>query len=115
MPLYGYLCPACGRETESMQRGDSLRCTNCGASARRSWRFRPGPPAFDGHFNVAAGHYVSSERELRDSFRKASEEQSKLTGNTVDIQPIDYRDRDACGITDADVDRLKEEKAKVKA
>jgi DNA-directed RNA polymerase subunit RPC12/RpoP len=111
MPLYAYLCPACGLEQDSLERADRLRCS-CGATARRSFRFRTQPSSFTGHYNVAAGKYVSSEGELRSSFARASEEQSRLTGSTVDIQPIDYRDKDQCGITDADVDRLKEEKAR---
>jgi hypothetical protein len=61
---------------------------------------------------VAAGRYVSSEAELRSTFAEASDRQSRLTGQPVDIQPIDLRDREACGITEADVDRMAEEKAK---
>ena len=115
MPTYSYLCDGCGHETETQRRGDTHRCGNCGASAKRRWSFRQGPPAFEGHFNVAAGRYVSSERELRDTFKAASEEQTRLTGALVDIQPVDYRDKDACGITDADIERMKEEKAKATA
>jgi putative FmdB family regulatory protein len=113
MPLYAYRCDACGHDTDSMRRADTFRCGNCGASARRRWHFQQGPPAFEGHYNTAAGRYVSSEGELRSAFAEASDQQSKLTGQTVDIQPVDYRDAAQCGITEADIDRLKEEKAKV--
>lgn len=96
-----------------MTRGDRTHCGNCGATARRRFGFRAGPPSFTGHYNQAAGRYVQSEGDLRSAFAKASEEQSRHTGQTVDIQPVDYRDREACGITDADVERLKEEKSRV--
>ena len=111
MPIYEYRCDGCG-SFEATQRGDRVRCPNCGASARRNFGFRKGGSGFTGHYNVAAGRYVRSEGELRSAFAEASDAQSKLTGSTVDIQPVDYGDRDACGITDADVDRLTEEKAK---
>lgn len=112
MPMYEYQCDGCGHHLETMTRGDSLRCPNCGAHARRRWGVRIGRASFPGgHFNVAAGRYVSSETELRDAFKQTSEEQTALTGVPVDIQPIDYGDREGCGITDADIDRMAKEKA----
>lgn len=111
MPIYSYICDSCGLESEILIRSDHAPCTGCGANARRRFSFRMGPPSFTGHYNVAAGRYVESEGDLRSAFAEASEEQSKLTGVPVDIQPVDMRDRAACGITDADVERLKEEKA----
>lgn len=112
MPLYAYKCDPCGHETESPHRGDSAPCENCGATARRRFSFRTGGPTFTGHYNVAAGRYVETEGQLKSAFAEASEEQTRLTGVPVDIQPVDMRDRAACGITDADVDRLTEEKAR---
>ena len=50
--------------------------------------------------------------ELKSEFARESERQSRESGMAVDIQPVDYRDKDACGITDADIDRMKEEKSK---
>lgn len=109
MTTYQYQCDSCGR-IETQQRGDSIRCPHCGLSARRKWHVNKGAVAMDGHFNFAAGQYVANETELRDAFKRTSEEQTKLTGNLVDIQPVDYRDKEACGISESDVERLKKEK-----
>jgi len=113
MTIYQYRCDSCGT-IETQQRGDMVRCPNCGLTAKRKWQVNKGAPAMDGHFNYAAGQYVRNETELRDAFKKTSEEQTKLTGNQVTIEPVDYRDREACGITDSDVERLKQEKAEAK-
>ena len=111
MPLYEYLCDSCGR-FESLQRGDRAPCATCGLSARRRWGFRPAKPTFEGGYNPAVGRYVSNLGELKSAFGRASEEQSRLTGLDVDIQPVDLGDKAACGITDADIDRMTEEKAR---
>lgn len=109
MTTYSYQCDSCG-SFDTQQRGDTVRCPSCGLSSRRKWHVNKGTPAMDGHFNYAAGRYVRNETELRDAFKKTSEEQTKLTGNLVTIEPVDYRDREACGISDSDVERLKQEK-----
>jgi len=111
MPLYEYLCDACGARTESQARGDSCPC-DCGLNARRRWGFRPARPTFEGGYNPAVGKYVANIGELKSEFAKVSESQTRLTGMEVDIQPIDLGDKEACGITDADIDRMTEEKAK---
>ena len=110
MPLYEYQCDACGR-FDSLERGDTHRC-ECGLTARRRFGFRPAKSSFTGGFNPSVGRYVGSMGELRSAFAAESERQSLETGLDVDIQPIDYADREAVGITDADLDRMKEEKSK---
>ncbi len=112
MPLYAYLCDACGASIDSQTRADHQPC-DCGANARRRWGFNRQTSSFSGGFNPAVGRHVGSMGELRSAFSKMSEEQSEFTGNVVDIQPVDLRDREAVGITDADVERLNEEKARV--
>ena len=111
MPFYEYACDGCGRRFETMQRGDRAPC-ECGLNARRRWGFRPQASSFAGGFNPAVGRYVGSMGELKSHFARESERQSRETGMHVDIQPVDYRDKDACGITDADIDRMTEEKSK---
>jgi putative FmdB family regulatory protein len=111
MPLYEYLCDSCGVRFETLQRGDNAPC-ECGLNARRRWSFRPAAPTFEGGYNPAVGRYVSNLGDLKSAFGQASEEQSRLTGMDVDIQPVDLGDKAACGITDADIDRMTEEKAK---
>ena len=115
MPIYAYLCDPCGTYIEILQRGDRTPCPNCGASARRKFGFNPGPAQFEPHWNSAAGQWVASEKDLKRAFSMSSDVQSEFTGQTVDIQPVDYRDKEQCGITDADVERMKEEKSKVGA
>ena len=111
MPLYGYLCDSCGARFDSLERADRQPC-ECGANGRRLWSFRPAKPTFEGGYNPAVGRYVANMGDLKSAFAKASDEQSQLTGLEVDIQPVDLGDRAACGITDADIDRMTEEKAK---
>jgi putative FmdB family regulatory protein len=111
MPVYEYLCDSCGRTTETLQRGDTTPC-ECGLSARRRFGFRTQRSSFTGGFNPAVGKHIGSMGELKSEFSRISEKQSRETGVEVDIQPIDYNDRAACGITDADIDRMTEEKAK---
>lgn len=111
MPLYEYACDACGRRFETLQRGDGHPC-ECGLTARRRFGFQTQRSSFTGAYNPAVGKYVGSMGELKSHFARMSEEQSRHTGMDVDIQPVDYNDREACGITDADIDRMTEEKRK---
>ena len=111
MPLYEYMCDACGRRFDSFERGDRHPC-ECGLSAQRRFGFRPARSSFTGGYNPSVGRYVGSLAELRSAFSEESDRQSRETGIDVDIQPIDYSDREAVGITDADIDRIKEEKSK---
>lgn len=112
MPLYEYLCDSCGHRTETLERGDRAPCEQCGLSARRKWGFRRQSSSFAAGFNPSVGRHVGSMGELKSHFARISEEQTRATGMEVDIQPVDYSDREAVGITDADIDRMKEEKAK---
>ena len=111
MPIYEYQCDACGRTIESLQRGDRHPC-ECGLSASRQFGFRRARPSFESGYNPSVGRYVSSMGELKSEFARESERQTRELGIEVDIQPIDYSDRAAVGITDADIDRMTEEKAK---
>jgi putative FmdB family regulatory protein len=111
MPFYEYLCDACGRRFETMQRGDKAPC-ECGANGRRRWGFRRQRSSFTGGYNPSVGRYVGSMGELKSAFAQESERQTRELGVEVDIQLVDYNDREACGITDADIDRMKEEKSK---
>lgn len=111
MPLYEYQCRVCGARFDSLRRSDGEPC-ECGASAPRRFGFRVGRSTFTGGFNPSVGKYVGSMGELRSEFARESERQSRELGIDVDIQPVDYGDRAVCGITDADVAAMTEEKAK---
>ncbi len=110
MPLYEYRCDACGF-FESTQRGDSAPC-ECGLNARRRFGFRPQRSSFESGYNPSIGKHIGSMGELKSEFARESERQTRELGMEVDIQPVDLQDRAACGISDADVSRMKEEKSK---
>jgi putative FmdB family regulatory protein len=110
MPIYEYLCDACGTRFETMTRGDRARCAGCGAQgARRRFSFRQ-QSTFPDHFNQAVGAHVTNERDFKDRLKKAGEEASIRTGIDHVYEPIDYSDRAACGITDDHIARLEETK-----
>ena len=109
--LYEYRCDSCGT-FQSADRADRAPCQTCGLVASRRYGFRVARSTFSGGYNPSVGAHVGSMGELKSHFSRLSDEQSRLTGQPVDIQPIDYSDRAAVGITDADVDRMTEEKAK---
>lgn len=116
MPLFEYLCDSCGH-FQSLTRGDRQRCPNCGATSRRRFAFNPKSP-FQDHYNMSVGRYVHNETDFRDGLKKASETQTLRTGLEHHYEPIDYRDRDACGITDehiAALDETKRREAAVKS
>ncbi len=39
MPVFQYVCPACGKKFDELVRkfGDPVRCPACGSPARREW------------------------------------------------------------------------------
>jgi len=111
MPLYEYGCRVCGARFESLRRADNEPC-ECGANAPRRYGFRMIRSSFTGGYNPSVGKYVGSMGELRSEMARESERQSRELGMDVDIQPVDYGDREACGITDADVAAMTEERAK---
>jgi hypothetical protein len=113
-PFYAYRCPACGRQIESLQRGDRLQCS-CGASAHRNFRFRT-QTAFQPHFNQTLGHHVNNAAEFKDGLKRASEEATLKTGMEHDFQPVDLADHQTFGISDNEAqeqkDRIKSWNAK---
>lgn len=113
MPKYAYRCDGCGNAVESNVRGDRIPC-ECGLTASRRFVFQLASP-FREHWNSAVGRFVSNRVDFEDQLKRTSEEQSVKTGMPVDIQPIDLQDRAACGITDAEVEEVKEARAKAGA
>lgn len=103
MPQYEYKCKVCESRTSitcSISRydekcaGQSLACPACMGVGmlRRIYTVPPIRHALEGHFNIAAGQYVSGKRELEDAFKRKSDEATARTGIPHQFAPIDYRD-----------------------
>jgi DNA-directed RNA polymerase subunit RPC12/RpoP len=99
---YAYRCDGCGTSIESNVRGDRVPCS-CGLTASRRFRFSMST-SFREHFNVATGQYVNNNREFTDALKRASEEQTARTGLEVNLEPVDYSDKAALGVTDEGLD-----------
>lgn len=106
MPTYGYRCPACkgyGEITTTIEdRADVIECNkhDCpGADRPSAMRrvFHPpmvvrGDLDFSTHYNHALGDVVSSRADFRSELARRSDEASERLGQSVDYQPVDYRD-----------------------
>lgn len=96
MPVYEWECPVCGGlevDVVSVAAYSSSRysftCTCDGQvnPMRRRYSFSA-PPMFTPHFNVAAGKFVSSRRELEDHY-KAVNDDNHARGRPSNLQPLD--------------------------
>lgn len=110
MALYAYRCPNCST-VESQTRGDWITCPECGVPARRLFMWNNASVLMD-HYNPAFGQVISSRRQAAELAKKASEDQSKRLGMTVDYQLTDIHDHEAAGITR---DEKKEQAEQTKA
>lgn len=96
MAVYGYRCRICQKSTEaSFPLGEAPGSIthSCGLEAPRQFTsfathiFRPA-------YNPSVGKYISSDRQFRDELKRASEEQTALTGiehNYVPMHPSEVR------------------------
>lgn len=76
---------------------DWARC-DCGSPIRRVYSFiqRKSMP---GHFNLAAGKYVESEKQLTEHYHKLSEEVSERTNLPHEFVPVSQSDTNSLNIT----------------
>ena len=91
MTLYQYRCDSCKRLFNTEHRGDSTRCESCGAQAPRKFTFNVSNGMRE-HWNIAAGEYVSNQRNLDDAFKRKSEEASIRTGMDHEYVRVDVAD-----------------------
>jgi hypothetical protein len=107
--IYEFRCFNCGQafETRTTEPG---ACPNCSrATVTRNYSFSVAP-AFKEHWNNAVGHYVSNDRQFRDSLKVQSEEMSNRMGMNVDYQPLsrsDMAEQSAHGVTEEGLDHTR--------
>lgn len=107
--LLKFKCKACGWTDDEFGDcgiGESIEgpCPLCNSGPRQrivSFAFHRGMPE---HYNMAVGKHVSNSRHFSDELKRKSEELTIRTGMDYDYQPVDYRDKDACGATDEGLD-----------
>jgi hypothetical protein len=99
--VYEYRCMKCGAVEISEARADRIAGMGCcGSVGKRVYSFSFHRPAFDTHFNHATGKVVANKSEFADALKQKSEEAEARTGIPANYVPIDYRDKDALGVTD---------------
>ena len=125
MPQYVYRCPdhgefevyfdfgeqpsevECGRAVHSGPGSlCSMECAStgfmdcrCDHPAKRIFSFTMAT-VMQEHFDVSTGKVVSDPRQLKNEFRRASEEATERTGIPHNFQPVDMSDKAALGVTD---------------
>lgn len=76
---------------------DWARC-DCGSPYKRVYSFQAVRPMPE-HFNLAAGRFVRTERELNDHYKRLSDEVSERVGIQHDFQPVSQSERQALNVT----------------
>lgn len=102
MPTYEYRCDDCGAErsvTMTIAKYDEIRvdildCRECSYYMHRVYHPLPHTMPVEGHYNLSTGSYVSSDRDLREQLKAASDVATARTGIEHDYRPTDYRDKD---------------------
>lgn len=99
-----FTCTDChyeGEEFADVKIGEfiSSPCPVCGSRLQRkvSFSFHRSMPA---HYNAAVGQFVGGKHDFRDALKRKSEEQTLRTGIEHNYEPVDLKDKDACGATD---------------
>lgn len=101
MPLYEYKCKNCNAVYESFTRGleDVTPCADCATPIKRVFSVSLQTPLHD-HFNHAVGKYVTGKRQLRDEFKRASDDATERTGIEHNFVPVDPHDKETFGVTE---------------
>lgn len=102
--LFEYRCPVCEHRVISHVRGDRLEadCDYCESPRmfKRVFSVSVKRPMQE-HFNETVGMPISDERQFARELRRKGEQYTAETGIETNYQPVDYRDKDALGVTDA--------------
>lgn len=86
------------KEAMDMRIADEFAFCDCGSPIKRVFSFQFARPMPE-HFNLAAGQFVRTERELNDVYKKKSDEVSERLGIPHDFQPVSQSERTALGVT----------------
>lgn len=99
MPLYEYMCQSCRHYFDSLERGDSQPCPECGHRAMRrfSFSYKPDIPE---HVSPTTGRVVKNSRDFKDQLKAMSDEATERTGIPHNFVPTDPTDMKANGVTE---------------
>lgn len=107
MALFEYKCPECENRVISTLRGDRLEadCPHCEAPRvfKRVFSVVVRRPMQE-HFNPTVGMPISDEKQFARELRRKGDQYTERTGIETNYQPIDTRDKEALGVTDAGLD-----------
>lgn len=106
MASFEYKC-LCGRRVTTRDRKPP-RCPGDGITMTREWNtFAVArKPVIGSHYNHSVGSVIHSDRQFRSELARKSDEASERLGFEHNFQPVDVRDREACGVTDEGLDRV---------
>jgi putative FmdB family regulatory protein len=92
MPLYDFVCEACGHRFESYQHsgvsnaGKWEDCPECGFMAKRRWAQQGiAVHCFKGGYNVGLGKNIESRAQEREEIRKLNAAREEEFGKPSDI------------------------------
>lgn len=116
---YEYRCKQCGNVTENPHYMDigqtlDLPCPVCSGRQVRIFSHARIKSSRDipTHFNESLGRPISSQREFVSELHRKSDEMSERLGMDHKYEPLDWRDREAFGVTDEGTDEKLHEIAK---
>lgn len=106
-PVFGFR----DKEAMDMRIADGFAYCDCGSPIKRVYSFQFAKPMPE-HFNLAAGAYVRSERELNDVYKRKSEEVSERLGIPHDFQPVSQTEKQALGVNAAGLEETVKQRTK---
>lgn len=104
MKKQDYKCRACdvwwtGDWVDGDKPEEFPECPICGGPSGKLYSFSTTRP-LNINPHITGDPNVTSMRQLKESFKRRSEEAEMQTGLKHDFQPVDLRDREALGVTD---------------
>src|SRR5437660_320214 len=105
MPSYEFFC-LCGRRMTTTTR-EAPRCPGDGLLMRREWNsFAHHRRDMQAHFNHSVGKVISNDAQFRSELHRKADLQSERLGFEHRYEPVDIRDKEACGVTQDGADAV---------